>query len=208
MEIKEITELILQQTWHWNFVDPRCYIWDLYCTCTVAQLRQDYEFMSPSPPFSSLCIGRTENVRWLAGGSLARTTQGYSSWPSHNWRKYADLWDLCWHFGPVSPGVCWEEEEEEEELREVWLEVDGNDDDDPCDVCDVGQTSPLPPYTVHTSPLVTNRRKREQEYHNYTPGSLWFPRHPVAREIKHLAGEQQASWRPDQLESIPLRGLS
>ena len=186
MEIKEITELILQQTWHWNFVDPRCYNWDLYCTYAVAMLRQDYEFMSPSPPFSSLCIGRTENVRWLAGGSLARTTQGYSSWPSHNWRKYADLWDLCWHLGLAGGRKSYEREERDWE-RSILTEGGGwclasEDCSDGSDVLQTPLTSSplissrLDTLSIHLNLSGTEGRER-RKYSNYTWDHVWWSDH-------------------------------
>ena len=48
--IFQINEIILQQTWQWNFFDLRCVNWDLHCVFTVLQLSQDYELMSPAPP--------------------------------------------------------------------------------------------------------------------------------------------------------------
>ena len=63
----------------------RCNIRDHNCTCTLAQLAQDYEFMSP-PRFSSLCIGIPSGVsdsRLPRGAQPVHHPLRVRVWPGH-----------------------------------------------------------------------------------------------------------------------------
>ena len=78
----------------------------------------------------------------------------WPSQPSHNWRKYADLWDLCWHLG-LAGGARQQELRERTEKYPGWEWSRGGldgvwDGCDGCDGCDVLQT----PLT--SSPLITS----------------------------------------------------